>query len=92
MNRSSDRVIKSRHKGLSRKEFNREGVSILQGDVGSRRTLLDCREGKGRRRLTGLQPPHTASTEDTHKKILLIRFCLLELSNEMLKMGLLFTS
>lgn len=32
MKRSSDGVIKSRHKGLSRKEFNRGGVSILRGE------------------------------------------------------------
>lgn len=38
----------------------------------------------------GLQPLHTAGIEDTHKKILLIRFCLLGLSNEMPKIGPLF--
>lgn len=35
---SCDRVIKSRHKGLSRKEFNSGGVGILWGEVGSSRT------------------------------------------------------
>ncbi len=85
MKRSSDRVIKSRHKGLSRKEFNRWGVSILWGEVGSRRTLLDCREGEGRRRLigpegslalwAGLQPLHTAGTGDTQRYYSSVSVC-----------------
>lgn len=53
MKRFSDRVIKSRHKGLSGKELNRGGVGILWGEVGSSRTPLDCRDREGRRRFTG---------------------------------------
>ncbi|KAA8579943.1 hypothetical protein FQN60_005478 [Etheostoma spectabile] len=57
-----NRVIKSRHKRLSRTEFNRGGVGILQGEVWTSRTHLDCGEGEGRRRFTGLQPLHTTAT------------------------------
>lgn len=60
---SGDRVIKSRHKGLSRKEFNRGGVGILLGEVWLSRTLLDCR------RFTGPQPLSTASIGYTHSAI-----------------------
>ena len=53
MKRSSDRVIKTRHKGLSRKEFNRGGVGIPSGEAASSRTALDCRELEGHRRFNG---------------------------------------
>lgn len=70
---SFDRVIKSRHKGLSRKEFNRGGVGILLGLVGSSRTSLDCR--KARQQSTGPQPRHTVGKKDwdiTHLFSLLV--------------------
>lgn len=41
MKRSPDWVIKSRHKGLSRKGFIGGVVGILWGDTGSSRTLVD---------------------------------------------------
>lgn len=69
MKRSSDRIIKSRHKGLSRKDFNRGGVGILQGRLGSSRTRLDRSEGKGKDAggsfapCAGRSPPHPVGLE-----------------------------
>lgn len=67
--RSSDRVIKSRHKGLSRNEFNRGGAGILPG--GEKPGLAEpfWTEGKGKGAGGSMAPswptaiPHCVQTQ-----------------------------
>lgn len=78
MKRSPNWVIKSRHKGLSRKGFIGGVVGILWGHIGSSRTLVDWRKVEWCRRFTGLTSWPTATSHPgyrghTHKEVQL--FC-----------------